>query len=224
MPAASVSDQCTFLLDPEKAHARSIDVGVRQPRSASSTGLRRACRARRLGRLRAVLRLGERADARRARRAVLARLARQTLDGLRPGDGASSSWAAAPAASPFRWRATGVDDRRHRSIGARCSRAPRRAPPAAARADRAFSSCAATSGTCRFPIASFPLVIAPYGILQSLLRERDLAATLDGRARACSRRAARSASSWSPICRPGRSTRNRVSLRGRARQRRATSR
>ena len=30
-----------------------------------------------------------------------------------------------------------------------------------------------------FPPASFPLVIAPYGILQSLLRERDLVATLD---------------------------------------------
>jgi SAM-dependent methyltransferase len=29
-----------------------------------------------------------------------------------------------------------------------------------------------------FPARSFPLVIAPYGILQSLLRERDLAATL----------------------------------------------
>jgi SAM-dependent methyltransferase len=30
-----------------------------------------------------------------------------------------------------------------------------------------------------FPAETFPLVIAPYGILQSLLRERDLAATLD---------------------------------------------
>lgn len=30
-----------------------------------------------------------------------------------------------------------------------------------------------------FPARRFPLVIAPYGILQSLLRERDLAATLD---------------------------------------------
>jgi ubiquinone/menaquinone biosynthesis C-methylase UbiE len=30
-----------------------------------------------------------------------------------------------------------------------------------------------------FPDRTFPLVIAPYGILQSLLRERDLAATLD---------------------------------------------
>ncbi len=35
-----------------------------------------------------------------------------------------------------------------------------------------------------FPAGSFPLVIAPYGILQSLLRETDLAATLD--AVACS--------------------------------------
>ena len=34
-----------------------------------------------------------------------------------------------------------------------------------------------------FPDGSFPLVIAPYGILQSLLRERDLAATLDAVAR-----------------------------------------
>jgi SAM-dependent methyltransferase len=30
-----------------------------------------------------------------------------------------------------------------------------------------------------FPTGTFPMVIAPYGILQSLLRERDLAATLD---------------------------------------------
>jgi ubiquinone/menaquinone biosynthesis C-methylase UbiE len=30
-----------------------------------------------------------------------------------------------------------------------------------------------------FPAKTFPLVIAPYGILQSLLREKDLAATLD---------------------------------------------
>jgi ubiquinone/menaquinone biosynthesis C-methylase UbiE len=34
-----------------------------------------------------------------------------------------------------------------------------------------------------FPKESFPLVIAPYGILQSLLRERDLVATLDAVAR-----------------------------------------
>ena len=37
--------------------------------------------------------------------------------------------------------------------------------------------CAATSGTCRFR-PRVPLVIAPYGILQSLLSERDLKATL----------------------------------------------
>src|SRR5262245_66069684 len=29
-----------------------------------------------------------------------------------------------------------------------------------------------------FPASTFPLVMAPYGVLQSLLRERDLAATL----------------------------------------------
>ena len=34
-----------------------------------------------------------------------------------------------------------------------------------------------------FPDGTFPMVIAPYGILQSLLRERDLAATLDAVAR-----------------------------------------
>jgi ubiquinone/menaquinone biosynthesis C-methylase UbiE len=34
-----------------------------------------------------------------------------------------------------------------------------------------------------FPDASFPMVIAPYGILQSLLRERDLAQTLEAVAR-----------------------------------------
>jgi SAM-dependent methyltransferase len=33
--------------------------------------------------------------------------------------------------------------------------------------------------TLPFPPATFPLVLAPYGILQSLLRERDLTATLD---------------------------------------------
>ena len=38
--------------------------------------------------------------------------------------------------------------------------------------------CAATSVTCRSPTAAFQMVIAPYGILQSLLSERDLKATL----------------------------------------------
>jgi SAM-dependent methyltransferase len=40
-----------------------------------------------------------------------------------------------------------------------------------------------------FPSATFPLVMAPYGVLQSLLRERDLAATLDAVARVLKRRA-----------------------------------
>ncbi|MDP2318410.1 MAG: class I SAM-dependent methyltransferase [Acidobacteriota bacterium] len=38
-----------------------------------------------------------------------------------------------------------------------------------------------------FPARRFPLVLAPYGILQSLLRERDLAATLDEVARVTTR-------------------------------------
>lgn len=38
-----------------------------------------------------------------------------------------------------------------------------------------------------FPGRRFPLVLAPYGILQSLLRERDLAATLDAVARVTTR-------------------------------------
>jgi ubiquinone/menaquinone biosynthesis C-methylase UbiE len=38
-----------------------------------------------------------------------------------------------------------------------------------------------------FPAKTFPLVIAPYGILQSLLRERDLAATLESVHRALAR-------------------------------------
>ena len=40
-----------------------------------------------------------------------------------------------------------------------------------------------------FRTASFPLVMAPYGVLQSLLRERDLAATLDAVARVLKPRA-----------------------------------
>ncbi len=40
-----------------------------------------------------------------------------------------------------------------------------------------------------FRAASFPLVMAPYGVLQSLLRERDLAATLDAVARVLRRHA-----------------------------------
>ena len=40
-----------------------------------------------------------------------------------------------------------------------------------------------------FPSSTFPLVMAPYGVLQSLLRERDLAATLDAVARVLKPRA-----------------------------------
>lgn len=40
-----------------------------------------------------------------------------------------------------------------------------------------------------FPSSTFPLVMAPYGVLQSLLRERDLTATLDAVARVLKPRA-----------------------------------
>jgi SAM-dependent methyltransferase len=43
--------------------------------------------------------------------------------------------------------------------------------------------------TLPFPASTFPLVMAPYGVLQSLLHERDLAATLDAVARVLKPRA-----------------------------------
>ena len=64
-------------------------------------------------------------------------------------------------------------DRSARDAGA--GPAPR--APAAARRPRP-TWCAATSATCRSPTAAFQMVMAPYGILQSLLSERDLTATL----------------------------------------------
>ena len=65
-----------------------------------------------------------------------------------------------------------------------------------------------------FRARRFGLVMAPYGILQSLVRERDLGAALS-RWRACSRRADASASISCPTFRSGRSTRARKTLSGR---------
>ena len=61
-----------------------------------------------------------------------------------------------------------------------CARAGARRAPGSRRGCR---SSAATSGSCRLPSAArraapFAMVLAPYGMLQSLLRERDLMATL----------------------------------------------
>ena len=67
--------------------------------------------------------------------------------------------------------------------------------------------CAATSGICRFAAGRGSiLVMAPYGMLQSLTRERDLRPTLDGRRRACCRAAACSRSISCPTCRAGPNT------------------
>ncbi len=84
-----------------------------------------------------------------------------------PSGRACWSWVAAPAAWPFRWRepvarSSASIDRR------RCWRAP-----AAASAARGCSrTLRLVRGDIRhlpFPDRAFPLVIAPYGILQSLL-------------------------------------------------------
>ena len=122
------------------------------------------------------------------------RLARQTLaDRRRRGNGCWSS-DVEQAASRFRSGApacplsASIDPRRcwreRRSAGGRRSESqrPRRAEKRLARR-LASSSCARTFATCRSATDRFPLVIAPYGILQSLLRERDLAETLDAVAR-----------------------------------------
>ena len=99
--------------------------------------------------------------------------------------------------------------RRHRSLRADA----RRAPAAAARGrgwrSRARSS-AATSAPCRSGRAhGFGCVMAPYGILQSLTRERDLTRDAGvGGARAPARRAVRASISC-PICRGGANIRRR---------------
>ena len=75
--------------------------------------------------------------------------------------------------------------------------------------------CAATSAPCRSTPARFDLVLAPYGVLQSLLRDRDLPATLDSVvARARAGRDA-SASTSCPTCLTGRSTRTAFSCAAR---------
>ena len=56
-----------------------------------------------------------------------------------------------------------------------------------------------------FADGRFGMVLAPYGILQSLLRDRDLNATLDSVAGSCGP-AACSASTWCRTCRSGRNT------------------
>ena len=141
----------------------------------------RASETRRLagvGRVRAVLRLGKRADAGPPRRAVLA-----PRRGRRGRAGARAGLRHRPRVAAARARRRG--SRRHRSVGADARpRAPATHqvanPPT--RSNRCVSS-AATSARCRSRTSAFPMVIAPYGILQSLIRPRDLTATLASVAR-----------------------------------------
>ena len=131
-----------------------------------------------MGRVRAVLRLGERADARPPRRAVLAaRRRRRRRAGARARLRHRSRLAAA--------RASGRRSRRHRSLGADArararsespSRRTAKSRESAPSRPRRHSRAAVRDGT-------FPMVLAPYGILQSLIRPRDLTATLESVAR-----------------------------------------
>ena len=171
-----------------------------------------------LGRVRAVLRLGERADARPPRRAVLAARRRAAPAGR------CSSSAAAPAASRCRSRApastlVGIDrsapmlERARRAQLAESRNAP--APPSPLRLVRGDIRALPFrrrrvrdgAGAVRHPAVADRAT-------------RDLAATLDvGRARARAA-AARSASISCPTCRTGASTRTASSCAA-ARRRRA---
>ena len=111
--------------------------------------------------------------------------------------------------------------RRHRSLGADARRArPSGVAPGAASGvgapRRRVRSCAATSAHLPFARgATFGLVMAPYGILQSLLRERDLTATLAAVARvlqprrAVRHRSRRRRAGWREYARPGQPERGR---------------
>ena len=124
-----------------------------------------------MGCVRLLLRLGECADGQAPRRRILA-ATRHSRGRARPRVGV-----AAPAVCRFRSR--------RRPIGSLGSIGPPRcssghgADCVARATDRESDSFVATYGHCRFwAAAPFQLAIAPYGILQSLLRDRDLNATL----------------------------------------------
>ena len=168
----------------------------------------------RLGRLRAVLRLGERADARPARRAVLAAARAPKLGGVPARRRRSSSWAAAPAASRFRSRARA--SRSSASIDRRrCSRAPRRASGARA-APIALQLVRGDIRHLPFPdriVSAGHRALRHPAVAAARARSRRDARGGGARARAA---AAPSASSWWPICRRGRSTRSASACAARA--------
>ena len=130
-----------------------------------------------LGRIRAVLRLGECADARPARRGVLA------AGGQRRQRAGAGAWLRhrpdfAAAGPRRRSRLSASTDRRRCSDARRAGRALLRKRKGAPRTP----ALGLTRGDIRalpFLPGSFGMVLAPYGILQSLLRDKDLDATLD---------------------------------------------
>ena len=159
----------------------------RSPRPASPAAKKSAPRRLAgLGYLRAVLRLGKRADARPSRRAVLA------ARGVHRG----RSRARARVRDRTRVAAAGARGRRsrgHRSLrsdagaSARAGGTRRRGPANTGRADHApRPALNLVRGDIRalpFEAGAFAMVLAPYGILQSLIRPRDLTSTLASVAR-----------------------------------------
>ena len=168
-----------------------------------------------LGRVRAVLRLGKRADARTARRAVLAARGRR---GGGTGARARLRHRTRLAAARARRR----EPRRRRSIGADAgacrARGPNRRTPDSnlGTPRRTFRSCAPTSARCRSARALLDGARAVRHSAVAAPRARP-AAPRSSRWRACSGAAARSASTWFPTCRTGANTRTKSSSQARSR-------
>ena len=169
-------------------------------RSVSGPSRDRSRRRVGLGRIRAVLRLGERADRRAARRRLLVPARRRT--------------ARTDSRARVRHRPHRAADRQVRhadSSGIDRSGADARSRPAAGCGAPGWPiarcSCAATSARCRSGRRTgFGCVMAPYGVLQSMTRERDLQAHARRRSPASSAAAGCSRSTSCPTCRAGRNT------------------
>ncbi len=136
-----------------------------------------------MGRVRAVLRLGKRADAGAPRRARSGGASPAGAE--RPGARARLRHRPRLAAAGARRREPG----RHRSVGADARPRPPPTSPShqLARLAKSLRLVRGDIRTLPFEDGAFPMVLAPYGILQSLIRPRDLTATLASVARVLAR-------------------------------------
>ena len=177
--------------------------------------------ARRLGRLRAVLRLGERADAGQRDVPFWRRAGRHLREERPPRQRRVLELGCGTGRVTFPLAREGVRDGRHRSIGRDAARAAARKRRRGCANRRPFSLVRGDIRHLPFPerdvsrSSSRPTAFCSRCCASATWRRRSR------RCAACSRRAARSAWSWSPICRRGRNTRIGSPLRGTARQRRA---